>query len=556
MIILDKKSYDLLSYLLKLEEPETVMTISKKLNQSRRKIYYHLDKINDALPKSAPPIISYPRVGIALTDQQKTACFSLLEELDDYNYVLSVSERLQLMLIYIAVGSERITIERLMSLTDVSRNTVLNDLNLIREHLNQLDTRINLEVTRTQGYHLSCPFMVKIRQLYKLLYETYTQGSDNFIQSIQSKVLMAQPNSPFSAEVMYYVQKQLNKAKAKLGKTLNSQEGELMIHLLPYLLSSYRHTNLTVSDKQNILAEFYLARQRKEYQIAKSIADQLSEHLEVVLDEIEICLIATLLLSYRKDNDTHLESQDYQQMREDIDAFLSCFERDYHLTFHQRQELERQLLTHCKSLIYRKVYGILSTNPLTEHIIAKYTELFYITKACASQLERAWQLTLHDEDIAYLTIHLGGALRNQQTEKEKVILVCDDGIGVQKLFLSQCRRYLKTSLIEAVFTSEQFASVTDLLAGKVVITTVPLQQSPLPTLTVNPILTHDDIVRMLRFVGRNGSCYQGDLCDELERQLRQYVKDDEAVYILRNKIEKLIHHELLSVLMLNQETHS
>ena len=50
MIILDKKSYALLSYLIKLDEPETVMTISKKLKQSRRKIYYHLEKINDALP--------------------------------------------------------------------------------------------------------------------------------------------------------------------------------------------------------------------------------------------------------------------------------------------------------------------------------------------------------------------------------------------------------------------------------------------------------------------------------------------------------------------------
>ncbi len=42
--MLDKKSYDLLSYLLTLTEPETVTTISKVLNQSRRRIYYHLDK--------------------------------------------------------------------------------------------------------------------------------------------------------------------------------------------------------------------------------------------------------------------------------------------------------------------------------------------------------------------------------------------------------------------------------------------------------------------------------------------------------------------------------
>ena len=68
MIILDKKSYDLLSYLMSLNEPETIMAMSKKLKQSRRKIYYHLDKINDVITvrvKSQP--LPNCTVEIALT---------------------------------------------------------------------------------------------------------------------------------------------------------------------------------------------------------------------------------------------------------------------------------------------------------------------------------------------------------------------------------------------------------------------------------------------------------------------------------------------------------
>ncbi|MFA9493523.1 transcription antiterminator [Streptococcus sp. E17BB] len=551
MIILDKKSYELLFYLLKLDEPETVMTISKKLNQSRRKIYYHLDKINDALPDGIPAIISYARVGILLTDEQKKACATLLDGLDDYSYVLGITERLQLIMIAIAVRQDKITIENLMHLTGVSRNTTLNDLNLVREQLN--NNLLALDVNRSKGYYLTGPFLVKIRYLYRLLYEIYTSGNDNFIQLIQEKIFTTQTDCLYSTDILNFFQEELIFAKTKLGKTLNSQEGELMLHLLPYLLSCYRHAQLTTEEKKVALAEFYLARQRKEYQIAKDMATNLNIQFKVVLDDIEICLIATLLLSYRKDNDTHLESQDYQQMREDIDKFLSCFEDNYQMNFYHRQDLERQLLTHCKALIYRKVYGILSNNPLTEHIISKYTELFYRTKTCAKLLEDAWQLVLQDEDIAYLTIHLGGSLRKKQVENENVILVCDDGIGVQKLFLSQCQRYLKTSLIEAVFTSEQFASVADLLAGKVAITTVPIEDSPIPTLVVNPILTHDDIVRILRFVGQNRGLQQSDLSQELERQIRQYIKDDDTIYILRNKIEKLLHQELLSILVLGQE---
>ena len=49
MILLDQTSCDLLRYLIQLKEPETIMTISRATNQSRRKIYYHLEKINDAM---------------------------------------------------------------------------------------------------------------------------------------------------------------------------------------------------------------------------------------------------------------------------------------------------------------------------------------------------------------------------------------------------------------------------------------------------------------------------------------------------------------------------
>lgn len=100
MIVLDKKSYALLSYLISLDEPETVMAISKHLGQSRRKIYYHLDKINESLPDDVEKIVSFPRVGIVLNEEQKEACRQLLEELDAYSYVMSSRERIQLMLVY------------------------------------------------------------------------------------------------------------------------------------------------------------------------------------------------------------------------------------------------------------------------------------------------------------------------------------------------------------------------------------------------------------------------------------------------------------------------
>ena len=154
-MVLDKTSCELLMYLLDQESPKTIMTISKDLGQSRRKVYYHVDKINDALGNPEHHLVSLPRIGIYLTEEQRLACQQLLSEVDSYDYVMSGEERMQMMLFWIGISKERITVEKLMELTEVSRNTVLNDLNTIRYQLSLEQYQVTLQVSKSQGYYLS-----------------------------------------------------------------------------------------------------------------------------------------------------------------------------------------------------------------------------------------------------------------------------------------------------------------------------------------------------------------------------------------------------------------
>ena len=549
MIILDKKSYALLSYLIKLDEPETVMTISKKLKQSRRKIYYHLEKINDALPTDVEQIISYSRVGIVLNVKQKAACRLLLKELDAYSYVMSINERMQLILLYIGVSDQRVTIEKLMQLTDVSRNTVLNDLNEVRQELSLEQYQIQLHVTKAQGYYLDCHPLSKIQFIYKLLYTLYTQGSEDFITMVQDKIeQFTSFNRYFSKQKLDYLRQLLVKAKKDLGKQLNSQDSDFMFKILPYLLMSYRNMDITDEDREVFKQDFLLAQERIEYYIAEKLARDYQKKFQVTFDDVENCIIAMLLLSFRKDSDIHNDSHDYDEMRLTLGVFLDRFEKLYQVNFEHRDELLNQLLTHCKALLYRKTYGVLSVNLLTEQIMNKYEELFYMTKSCVSVLEEAWFIKMNDDDIAYLTIHLGGALRNssaQTFKPTKVIIVCDEGIGVRKFLFKQCQAYVVRVQIDAVFTSEQFHSVKDILNSDVVISTSDGIDSPLPMMVIHPVLTDDDIVKLIAFVRTHGQESQHDFSDELDHLIKNYIKEDSERYTLRSQIEKIFRQELL-----------
>lgn len=549
MIILDRNSYDLLSYLIKLEEPETVMSISKVLNQSRRKVYYHLDKINEALPSEIPKIISYPRIGILLSSQQKAACRTLLADLDDYSYVMSIQERMLLSITYIAIAKDRVTIEKLMQINAVSRNTILNDLNELRQRLSFEPYSIKLQATKSKGYYLDCHPLSKIQYLNKLLHTIYTDSNPNFIAMMRDKLRdFADLSSYFSDDISSFIRGELQVSQALLGKKINSQDIRFMVATLPYQLLSYQNLGLSEREQRDLLSEFSPIKERKEYEIARHLNENLKREFHLELDEIETSLIAVLLLSYRKDRDMHLESHDYDDMRRVLSYFIDAFELDYHVCFKHKQLLLNQLLTHCKALLFRKAYGIVSNNPLTDQIKDKYADLFAMTKVCLSILENAWSIKMNDDDIAYITIHIGGELVHSETKPTPpavLTLVCDEGIGVQKLFMQQCKQYLPHSKIEAVLTSEQFYSVADIMAVDLVISTNDSLDTQLPTLFVHSILRDDDAIKLIRFAKQRGQTDQDDFDKKLETYIRHYVKNDSDCYVLKTKIEGLINEELL-----------
>ncbi|CAM4133963.1 BglG family transcription antiterminator [Streptococcus penaeicida] len=548
MLLLDKKSYDLLSYLISLEKPQTVMAISKELNQSRRKVYYHLEKINEALPASVNQIVSLPRIGILLDKDQKKACQFLLKDVTDYNYVMKSDERMILSAIFIAISTERVTIEKLMQINDVSRNTILNDLSELRESLFTFEYSIQLHSTKSRGYYFECYPLSYIQFLYKMLSGIFRGGNQTFIEFFNHKLAEHLAETTyFSKDFLQFLNDYLPVSQMQLGKRINSQDSQFMIQILPFILLSYRHMTCDHQVIEALKRDFNLIWKRKEYYIAKDLADKLYKRFKLHLDEIEVGLVAMLMLSFRKDKDSHVESPDYDDMRTTLRHFITALEDRFNLEFIHKDELIKQLTQHCKALIYRKTYGISSINPLTEHIQDKYQNLYQKTQSCASILEEAWGIQLSPDDLSYLTIHLGGELRNSQVKRQETrfIIVSDDGIAIQKIVLQQCSQYLKSHQILAVFTTEQFESVKDLLDVDVIITTNQELDAAFTTITVDPILRDDHILSLIRLSKRQNVGKESYFSSQLNKCIGQYIDEDRDRHNLKMEIEALIHQELL-----------
>lgn len=547
---LDKSSCALLRHLIGLQEPETIMSMSKELQQSRRKIYYHLEKINDALPADVAPLESLPRMGIVLSEEQKQAGLDLLASIDAYSYTMNIAERMQLMMVYICIAPERVTLEKLMELTEVSRNTVLNDLNEIRAQLAQEQYKMTLYVSKSQGYDLICHPLNKIQYVHALLYSIFSDANKGFIQVLEEKLSdLIGYQLMFSPEMEQFLQDQVPQIERRLGKKINHYEIEFMLKVLPFLLLSYRNMQLDEIDERATLSEFKIIQERIEYRVAKELRAALQARFEVELDEIEVSLITILLLSYRKDSDVHVASQDFAEMKHVVERFIHQFEVHSSFELENKEELAKHLLAHCKALLFRKTYGILTKNPMLQQIQDKYSTLFSVTRVAGKLLEEEWQIELTDEDIAYLTVHFGGTIQRRQTRKRQnqtVYLICDEGLSVQRLLFKQCLYHLPDKKIEAVFTTEQFKSVEDLVEADFLVTTSEGLETNFPLVRVHPILDFEDVLNLTYFAKYQSLADEKQgFAVELDKLLTTYIVDGQAVQELKQQLQKLITDELL-----------
>ncbi|MCJ1778390.1 BglG family transcription antiterminator [Mammaliicoccus sciuri] len=552
MLNLDKTSCDLLDYLIQIEQPKTITEISKHLSQSRRKIYYHLKKINHALPDDTKKIINYPRIGILLNDDQKRACIQLLNKSDTTHYVMSIEERKWLIIIYICISSEFITINKLMKLVDVSRNTILNDLNNIRELIEFEQFNIHLRVTKSEGYYIECHPLSKIQFIYKILYQIHKSSSEAFKSLIHEKLLSHTSFSHYySLEKTKFLKTLLKEMSHDLGKILNQKDREFMLQTLPYLLLSSHNSKITAYNYEVIQKDFLLVQERIEYEVSEKLVSFLESEFNVSFDQMAKNIIALLLLSFRKDSDIHNASHDYDDMRKTLDLFLSLFEHEYHIKFSNRSTLLDQLLTHCKSLLYQKTYDIPSDTQFTNNIKETFNHLFMITKRCIPLLEQAWLIHMTDDDIAYIAVHLGGAIHNnRRTEMpiKKITLICDEGIGIRKFFLKQCQSYISNAYIDTVFTLEEFDSVKEILNSNMIISTSDAIETDIPVIFVNPILTNEDIIRIVSYLHSSNEKDFYNFSNQLDLILKHYITDENEQYNLRNQIEKLFLKELIQYL--------
>ncbi len=506
---LDTRCTTMLNVLLTHQDYVSISEIAKTLNVSRRSIYYDLEKINEWLQAHHIGFIQVERNrGLFLSSVQREKISELLKSDQELTYYfLQPKERMQLILCSLFGQSEPVFVDYFCQVCDVSRNTAFNDLKTVRAKLNKYDLELIFEPHN--GYRVEGSLVMQ-RALFLYYFEP-------IIPLIQNRSIPGFKDLNFyDPQEVEVIMKQLKRIEERLQTNYVSG---MLFSLSTLIRNIIRRKEAIVIEEVDTEEIF----QSQEFQLVKIYFPQLNENEQIYL--------AMHLLGSRVQVPTVIEQK--EDVIELAKLLVNDFEMLACIIFDEKEQLISMIAHHLKMSIYRYKYGIQIGNPLMADIRASYPDLFDLTVKAARGIKKKLGLPIPDAEIAYITMHFGGFLRQRNiTPSSRILLVCPNGISTANMLKSEVESLhpnIEVVAIVPIEEAERYSSRIDFI-----ISTVDVNAT-VPVIRVNPIISEDDRLRILSRIARSSTTKVKSnqiTMDKIVKVVGQYLNDDQLERVI------------------------
>lgn len=466
--------------------PLTVSQLAQLLSVSERTVRYDLKNLEEELKKDGWSLCSQARCGIWIKKSEKP------DAENRKNYVYTPKERRNR--IVIALLTQQLSsIDKLAEYLDVSRGTLLSDLKLVQEFLQ----RRGLKYVAKRGYGIRADgeeLAIRDTLIHILASDVY--NFRNFSQTeeldiLQNSFRLYSREMPVQeiADIFFdFVEKN---GLHGTDMSMNRMVVALVVQL-KRIRQGYRISN---GNKMTFMSEEGHNLELLSVDLAKKLAtieDGFSAEGEqdVVLKELMHSRIYSEFAAQRSGN-LSVNEKALTLARNfimDVQAWLG----DDYLN---DDELIYNLAIHLQPAIERAQCGISFSNPLLQDIRINYKELFSICTNAAKRITTDTGISFSQDEIGYLTVHIGAAVERRKQHKSKkldVLLVCGNGIGMANLLELTLQNHLSYINIVRKLSFYQISD-SSLENIDLIISTIDLHLPNKAVLKISPILSESEI---------------------------------------------------------------
>lgn len=438
------------------EKAITAKELSKKLEVSLRSIKNYVHDIN----KQHPGIIMSSHKGYSVNPEMVTKILT--------SQISFIPQTAKERITYIEnrlINNEYTGTLNIYDLCDeifVSYSTLKKDISVIKEEMLKYDLDL---ITKGDEIEVIGPEKGKRQMLSAIIYK---ESGINFVnlQSIQS--LFPNIDITFIRSTIIEV---LDQAKYF---TNDYNLFNLLLHIT-IALDRMQHGNTNCSKPESLPITV-----DKEYELSCTIAKKLEDKFHIHYTESEIQYMVFLILSratainYTDITVSNLHMVIGEKCMDIVEKISNEICDIYYIDLENSDFIIRFAL-HIKSLLVRCKNNYYSKNPFTREIKTTCPLIYDMALHAASLLENKLNITINDDEIAYIALHLGCALEEQKSIHSKItaVLYCPNYYDMSLKMADRINHFFSERLLITNVINEE-SEIAQLNNTDLVISTIPI----------------------------------------------------------------------------------
>lgn len=513
LLALTHRQRNILKILVKSSRPINSVELAGLLNVTPRQVAYSMPAIRDWLRQHNIELSMLPGNSYVVTTSDQLVQ-SLLEEIDSHantQIVLSISQRQQLLALFLLIKPGPYTFSKVEEILQVSRMTVFKDLDDIETWFNQ--ESITLTRKPHFGVQAACTETTRRQTMAKLIWGetpfsrdpitevTHADGLVFDLKGYARLIPMLEFVNTFVSQInMRRTVALVTKAEEQLGGRFTDDavlHMALMLAIAANRVRGGHHLDVPEPTLNELMGMPIWA-------VADSIAQRLKRDSVYSWQSVETAGIAMELLAAQRNEILPGELAQNLVFELDLGRIMAYMSDAFNIPkIKYDQILQNGLVNHVLPACYRQRYSLWSPEMQTRVEFPEENELeIGIARGVVDIVRETTGIELNENDLNTLVMLTKAAYIRNRSYLEHVIIVCPSGIATSQLLVARLNaRFPYLNSLEVVSVRELTPAMA--VSADLILTTVPLsnQYSGNPkVIKVHPLLMPEDIEAITKFL--------------------------------------------------------
>ena len=444
--------------------------LAEKYGVSVRTIRNDINTINLFLEKNSFAIIDMDRYGFCSCSVELSKMKDLLKQNDFYNYKLSKEERRSMISMILVLAPSFVTLGAVADKLCVSRATVVNDMEDVKRHLEKY--KITVISHPNKGFQVKGPESAK----RLLLWQAYNQNREFMHEEIVVSAAYTNPEQETNV-----IRKIIQEQEHSHDLYLTDDSYESLLSYLWIMMKRVHDGNFIeeCADSGTVYDS-----------MARDILKYISQYCRLVFTDHEKLYLGTVLKSLRYMKRRKMDKK-ILSIQIVTRQFIEAVSRELNSNLNKDYYLFENLSSHLATSLDADS-NMFSTNSMFFEITRKNPDVYQTVCNNQNILEEYIGRKLTDIESVYITIHICAALERKQNHVRpiRVVLACNGGVGTSQLLAAKLENLFHFQIVKVISSHE--ARYLRQSEADMVVSTVPLEDLPVPVVEVSAMLGAED----------------------------------------------------------------